>query len=137
MKRLLVMVLLLASGCASARQQRWHAANDAVAAAIEECRQQRVAGELKSYTASVECSNPRVVATYQAAGYPHMDLIHLVAAYRLALAERADRGELTEAAMRAHFLELMTKVESEAQRRNQTAAQTAAQQSMAYGALLS
>jgi hypothetical protein len=40
-------------------------AGDEAAIAIRECRSKRLSGELNTYSASAECSNPRIVAAYQ------------------------------------------------------------------------
>ena len=43
--------------------------------AINDCRDKRQRGELPSYKASAQCSNPRISDLAAAAQYPHMDLI--------------------------------------------------------------
>ncbi len=66
-------------------------------AAEVECRNRRLSGELKSYAASAQCSNPSIIAAYQRAGYRYMDLIVSFTAKRLEIAEATDQGRLTEA----------------------------------------
>jgi hypothetical protein len=44
-------------------------------AAIIECRARRLRGEIPTYKASAQCSNPKIFAAWQEAHYPHMDLI--------------------------------------------------------------
>jgi hypothetical protein len=72
-------------------------ARDESKAAIVECKNNRRSGVLKTYMESVECSNPRIIDAYQKSGYRYMDLIYLLTAKRRALAEKIDRGTLTEA----------------------------------------
>ena len=66
-------------------------------AAMAECRNRRLSGELKSYMASAQCSNPTIIEAYQRAEYRYMDLIVSYTAKRLELAEATDQGRLTEA----------------------------------------
>ena len=131
----LVAVLLLV-GCASIYAQRYQEAGRIAVEAIKECRDKRLAGELSTYMASVQCSNPRVIAAYQEAGYPHGDLIALFTAYRLAGTERVDRGDFTEAQFQVSMSELLVRITTEAQNRAHIAIQTEAQRTAAYGALL-
>jgi hypothetical protein len=53
-------------------------------------------GELSTHAASVQCSNPTMLAAFSEAHYKYMDLIEFFAAKRLELAAKIDRGELTE-----------------------------------------
>lgn len=64
--------------------------------ATNECRAKRLRGELPTHAASVQCSNPTMIAAFNEAHYRYMDLIELFAAKRLELAAKIDRGELTE-----------------------------------------
>lgn len=66
-------------------------------AAIAQCRSKRLIGELRSYVASAQCSNPRIIEAYKRANYRYMDLIYLLTAKRLELSEKTDRGLITEA----------------------------------------
>src|SRR5262249_16973577 len=71
---------------------------DAIAeAAMAECKAKRLRGELKTYKASVECSNPKVFAAYKAVGDPNLDLINISLAARLVGAENVDKKRVTEA----------------------------------------
>jgi hypothetical protein len=62
-----------------------------------ECRNKRLSGDLKTYAASAQCSNPRIIAAYQRAGYRYMDLIVSYTAKRLEISEATDQSRLTEA----------------------------------------
>ena len=64
--------------------------------AFNECKAKRLRGELPTHVASVQCSNPMMLAVYNEARYRYMDLIERLAITRLDLAARIDRGELTE-----------------------------------------
>jgi len=64
--------------------------------AVNECRAKRLRGELPSYAASVQCSNPPMLQAFNAAHYRYMDLIQFLAAKRLEVATKIDRGEMTE-----------------------------------------
>lgn len=87
-------------------------------AAITECINKRLSGELKTHIASAKCSNPRIMAAYQAAGYRYMDLIYQLTAKRLELAERLDNGTLTDAQSQLAFAQFMTDITDEERRRD-------------------
>jgi hypothetical protein len=84
-----------------------------VKAALEECRQRRLRGDLKTYVASSQCENSRIISAYENINYPYMDLVQLLAAARLAGSERIDNGHATEAAMQLQLAELQTRIASE------------------------
>jgi hypothetical protein len=44
-------------------------------AAMGECRDRRLRGELKNHVESIQCSNPRVVQALSSAKYRYMDLV--------------------------------------------------------------
>jgi ribosomal protein L20 len=52
---------------------------------------------LKTYVASAQCANPRIVQAYTKANYRYMDLIAALTARRVQISERVDRNQLTEA----------------------------------------
>lgn len=87
-------------------------------AAIIECRIKRLSGELKTYATSAECSSPRIIAAYQKAGYRYMDLISLMQAKRRELAERIDKGNLTEAQGELEFAQFMTGIKDKERQRD-------------------
>jgi hypothetical protein len=68
----------------------------AALSAVKECKAKRLSGELNTYVQSAMCSNPAIVQAFSAVNYQHMDLIEGFAAKRLDLAERLDRGQITE-----------------------------------------
>jgi len=85
--------------------------------AIVECRSKRMAGELKTYVASAECANPIIMAAYQQAGYPYMDLISLMTAKRLELSEEIDQGKLTVAQAQLKFAQFKVGLDDEERQR--------------------
>lgn len=60
------------------------------------CRAKRLRGDLSSHVASVQCSNPTMIAAFNEAHYRYMDLIEFFATKRLELAAKIDRDEITE-----------------------------------------
>jgi hypothetical protein len=86
--------------------------------AMMQCKNERLSGELKTYMASAECSNPRIVAAFQRAGYRYMDLIHLLTVKRRALAKRVDNGTLTEAQAELETAQFMVRIDDEERHRD-------------------
>jgi len=64
--------------------------------AADLCRAKRLSGELPSHAASAQCANPPMLQAFNAAHYRYMDLIQFFAAQRLEVADKIDRGEMTE-----------------------------------------
>lgn len=79
-------------------------------AAVMECRNRRLSGELKTYVESVQCASPKVIEAYRSAGYRYMDLINLMTAKRLELSEKLDNGKITEAQSQLAYAQFMTSV---------------------------
>ena len=86
-------------------------------AAIAECNAKRLHGELKTYKASVECSNPRIFTAYREAGDPNLDLLNVYLAARVVGAENIDRKRVTEAEYQLQLAELESRLTKERQRR--------------------
>jgi hypothetical protein len=116
-------------------------------AAMLECKAKRQRGELKTYKASIECSNPKVFAAYKEAGDPNLDLLSIMLAARLVGAENVDKGKVTEAEYQLQLAELNSRLNGERQRRNfanadmqmrqaQAAAQTQAARAKSSAALM-
>jgi hypothetical protein len=91
-------------------------------AAVLECRERRMRDEFKTYRQSAECSNPQIMAAYQGAGYPFMDLVNVLVNARLMVADNLDKGAITEADAQAQSAELERRLTSEEQRRRAAAA---------------
>jgi hypothetical protein len=83
-----------------------------------ECRNKRLSGELKTFVESVNCSNPKFVAAYHNAHYPYMDLIGLITAKRLEVAEKIDEKKLTEGQAQLENAEFMVHVVNIERQRN-------------------
>jgi hypothetical protein len=81
--------------------------------AVKECKAKRLSGELKTYVQSAICSNPGVVQAFSAVNYKHMDLIQGFVAKRLELAERLDRGQITEAQVERELSDFANRVWTE------------------------
>jgi hypothetical protein len=103
---------------------------------LAECELKRLSGELKTYVASTECSNPVIIQAHQEAGDPAMNLIHLITAYRLAIAERIDKHVLSEAEANLMLAQLYSRVNTERLQRDIAAAQQRARTAQTYEALL-
>jgi len=58
-------------------------AQNEMVAAITDCRNKRIDGTLKTYVASAQCANPRIVQAFSKANYRYMDLIAAFNAQRL------------------------------------------------------
>lgn len=92
-------------------------AQNEMVAAITECRNKRIDGTLKTFVASAQCSNPRIVQAFNKANYRYMDLIAAFNAKRLQISERVDRKQLTEADAQVETQKLFASiVEAEKQR---------------------
>jgi hypothetical protein len=96
-------------------------------AAVLECNEKRKRGELKSFKASVECSNPKIYAAWKEVGDPNMDLLNLWLAARLVGAENVDKGKITEAEYQLQLAELNSRITDEKRRRSFANVQLASQ----------
>jgi len=86
-------------------------------AAITECRNKRIDGTLKTFVASAQCANPRIVQAFSNANYRYMDLIAAFNAKRLEISERVDRKQIAEADAQVEIQRLFASiVEVEKQR---------------------
>lgn len=139
MKRLsaLLVTAFALSGCGLIAAQRQFVDQEALRQAnmiVAECRQRRLAGELKSNAESVRCSNDRVRQVIAESGYPYMDLVDLQLAYRLAVAQREDEGKITHEEVGLLIAELNVQLENEARRRAMVAYQVDQHQQQAQQA---
>jgi hypothetical protein len=83
------------------------------ASAAKICKVKRLGGQLKTYVQSATCSNAGIVQVFSAANYKHMDLIQEFAAKRLELADKLDRGQITEAQSDRQLLDLYSRIRNE------------------------
>ena len=97
---------------------RCAAPNTVAEAAMLQCKEKRLRGELKTYKASIECSNPKVYAAWKEAGDPNLDLVSIMLAARLVGAENVDKGKITDAEYQLQLAELNSRLNNERQRRN-------------------
>jgi hypothetical protein len=114
---------------------------------VQECSERHKRGELKSFKATVECSNPKIFAAWKDAGDPNLDLLNIVLAARLVGAENVDKGQVTEAQYQLQLAELNARITEERRRRSfgnaemqlrqaQVSAQTQAAQTQSAAAVL-
>ncbi len=85
--------------------------------AIEECRQRRLRGEIKSYKESALCSNPQIFAAWKQANYPHMDLITTWLNTREAESEKVDQKLITAEQFEREMDDLTVRLTAEERRR--------------------
>jgi hypothetical protein len=115
-KRLFMTLLALeVAGCASVALQRQQEAWQQAHQISQECSQRRLSGGLSGHVASALCSTDRARQVIAASGYPHMDLVDLFFAYRMALAQRTDNGSLSHEEANLRLAELRTRLTSEEQ----------------------
>jgi hypothetical protein len=100
--------------------------NSTAEAAMTECSEKRRRGELKSFKASVECSNPKIYAAWKEANDQNLDLLNVLLAARLVGAENVDRGKITEAEYQLQLAELNARITEAKRRRNLSDAQARA-----------
>ena len=86
-------------------------------AAIQECASKKRAKKLRTWVATAQCYSPRVRDAYTRIGYPDLDLIDLFLAYSVAIAERVDKRQISEAEANAQTMELLSRIQTEAQTR--------------------
>ncbi len=85
--------------------------------AISDCRDRRLHGELTSYKASAQCSDPKIFAAWQAIHYPHMDLITQWLNAREAASDKVDQHLLTPEQFEQQMDDLTVRLTAEEQRR--------------------
>jgi hypothetical protein len=95
-------------------------------AAVSECDNKRLSGELKTHVAVVQCSNPRIIEAFRRIGFPYMDTVTLATAKRLELAERLDKNQITEGQAQLEMAELKTRIATIERERNREARHDAA-----------
>ncbi len=110
--------LLMLVGCAVIQQARQKQAQNEAVRIIEECKAQRLAGELDSFVAEHGCAKDRVRAVLAEAAYPDMDLVDLSWAHRRVLAKRVDADELSEEEFELQLAEYRAWINTEIVRRN-------------------
>ena len=118
---------LLLVGCAPLVAQRQQEVFERAQAISTECHEKRLSGQVRGFADAARCSNDRMRQIWADAGFPYMDLVDLMAADHLAIAERMDKGELSIAEANVQMAEFGVRVINEAQRRDAESRQTAIQ----------
>lgn len=115
MRLVVLAVAALLAGCAFGPD--WDAVHDKADSIANACKEKRLAGRLPDKAASVRCATPQILALYEAAGWPYMDLLRYERAQLLAIMEREDNGDFSPAQADAAFSEVLFKIGSEIERR--------------------
>lgn len=126
-----VLASVALAGCAAQYQGPTQADLDAgirrdIQIGKETCARSFPISPHTNHVAQARCYNDYEVAVIRSR-MRYADLSALVNAKRLALAEKADRGDLTEAEVAAQMAETITYVTGESERRANSSAQTQAQ----------
>jgi hypothetical protein len=127
-----IVLALLLSSCASQPRGPTQADIDAEIrseqdAAKQDCAARFPTSPKRNHVAQAQCFNSFVVANIMPRESPYADLHALMNAKRLALAEKADKGLLTDLEVESELAETRAYAASEVNRRNNAAAQTQAQ----------
>jgi hypothetical protein len=133
-----VLTSVTLAGCAAQYQGPSQADLDAgirrdIQIGKETCARSFPISPRTNHAAQARCYNDYEVAVLRSR-MRYADLSSLVNAKRLALAEKADQGNLTEAEVAAQMAETITYVTGESERRANSSAQTQAQISTALAA---
>uniref|UniRef100_A0A7V3KMI8 Lipoprotein n=1 Tax=candidate division WOR-3 bacterium TaxID=2052148 RepID=A0A7V3KMI8_UNCW3 len=133
--QLILSTLLLFTifGCAGIKIQK---IKEQVAAVKEDCESKFKSGILANYSERAECLNAGFMKVYSDINYPYLDLIHLINAYRMAIAERIDRGELSFNEGELIMANVRVLITQEELRRNTDRAYAAAAAAQGMGAML-
>jgi len=66
-------------------------------AAIRQCHDKRLSGELKTYAATSQCSGQQIIQAFTKVNYRYMDLITQMVAKQGQITEQLDRKKISEA----------------------------------------
>ena len=89
--------------------------------ALLECKQKRLANEVRGFVGSVKCSNSRLSQAWTWYRLGFDDIAALYLATRLEIAERMDRGVLTEGQGQIEMIQAYQQAVAAAQQRQQAA----------------
>jgi hypothetical protein len=92
-----LLIILFIVGCQTTRKNPYEVAYNKAGKIGKECHDKRRRGELPNFVAAMRCGAGRRRAVIKASGNPHMDLIDLMFAYEMRLAEMRDSGEISAA----------------------------------------
>jgi hypothetical protein len=121
------LLCVLVSGCAAVRN---HYIRQALRQVKQDC-------DSRGFTSRVEltrCKSEKLIAVYERYGYPYMDLIEVIAANEIALAQKLDDGTVTDDEANLQRAEVYARINSEIQRRDAAWASVAAAQQAATSA---
>jgi hypothetical protein len=96
----------------------WPAAVARYYAGSKECWTRYAKKQLKTFTEATKCEDGGLVDSMAFAGYPYMDLVKVIVAEHLVIAERVDKRKTTVAEATAARAELESRMMSEIQRRD-------------------
>lgn len=117
-------VAAILTGCSATQQSppqevtgtAWNQAE----ATRRECHAKLDGGDYKTQAEMVtQCLNPKVMEIYERAGDPDLDLVMLINAKRLELAEQVDAGKITVGQASVTLAEMATKMTDAARQRRQ------------------
>lgn len=141
---------VLLTGCVSpqeqARKEYFEGAKKAqeeAKIAVEECNNKRKRGEYKTRMEAAECSNPKIIEAYEKANFLHIDLMRLLTAKRLELAEKMDQMKVSDAQGNLELAQFIEEIREKERKRDmemmqldsQAAVQRAAAAAMILGAM--
>lgn len=86
-------------------------------AAIAECRDKRLRGEISSYAESARCSNRMIFMAWKEANYPEMDLITEWLNAREAASRKVDEKTITPQQFEREMAEITVRITAEERRR--------------------
>ena len=130
-----VSLALLLGGCATeVALQKKREFQRAQLAVGDDCRKKYQDGLLRNWKERTDCMNDGLMRVAVEYDYPFLDLIMFGNAYRSALAEKLDRGEITEVQAKLLQADVGVFGAQEEQRRIQAAMQTQAQMQQARAA---
>lgn len=101
-----------------------------------ECDAKLNSGVYKNFYERTKCFNDGLTNIYIDNNYPYMDLVFLANAYRLAVAERYDKKEITMTEAEVTMAELGQRIAAEEQKRTTNATYARAAAAQGTGALL-
>lgn len=127
-----IFLILLLNGCGMTTKQFMTKIN----AIRAECDGKLRAGIYRNFYERTQCFNQGLTNLYIENNYRYMDLVFLANAYRLALAERVDKGEITKTEAQVIMAELGQRIAAEEQRRANSAAYAKAASAQGTAALL-
>jgi hypothetical protein len=123
------LLCVLVSGCAAVRN---HYIRQALRQVKQDC-------DSRGFTSRVEltrCKSEKLIAVYERYGYPYMDLIEVIAANEIALAQKLDDGTVTDDEANLQRAEVYARINSEIQRRDAAWASVAAAQQASHAAFM-